>query len=84
MLTLYNESKNFDPAAKYPLNVDYAINALFIEKIEKEKGFYFVIQLISCGKYQKNNLNYFTELEKITGITRGKFNENVQKLIALH
>ncbi len=80
-LTLYNEEKNFDDKQKYPLNGDYVINALIIQKIENEKGFAIVKELLSCGKYQKNNENYFLALEKITGITKANFNSKVWMLI---
>lgn len=79
--TLYNESKNFDEKAKYPLNVDMMINALIIKKLEKEKGFPAVITLMSCGKQEKGNENYFSALEKATGITKANFNEQVALLI---
>lgn len=78
---LYNESKNFDEKFKYPLNVDFAINALLVNKIEKEKGFDAVLALLSCGKKQKDNQNYFTALEKITGIQQTQFNTAVWELI---
>jgi hypothetical protein len=76
-LTLYNESKNFDEKAKYPLNVDMVINALIIKRLEKEKGFEAVIELLSCGKQEKENANYFKALEKITGITKNNFNASI-------
>jgi len=80
-IALYNESKNFDEKAKYPLNVDMVINALIVQKMEKEKGFHSVIELLSCGKYQKDNENYFAALEKISGISKANFNANVWTLI---
>lgn len=79
--TLYNESKNFDEKFKYPLNVDFAINALIVKKIEQEKGFQSVIELLSCGNKQKDNQNYFTALEKIAGIPQANFNAAVWELI---
>ncbi|MES2778385.1 MAG: hypothetical protein V4651_00675 [Bacteroidota bacterium] len=80
-LALYNESKNFDDKAKFPLNVDFAINALLVQKIENTKGFPAVLELVSCGNKQENNLNYFTALEKITGIQQEQFNTAVWELI---
>lgn len=80
-LALYNESKNFDDKAKYPLNVDFVINALIVRKIEKEKGFSAVIELLSCGKQEKGNENYFKALEKITGVKKSGFNKYVWSLI---
>lgn len=83
-LTLYNESKNFDEKAKYPLNVDMVINALIIKRLEKEKGFEAVIELLSCGKQEKENSNYFKALEKITGITKNNFNASIWELIKVN
>ena len=81
-LSLYNESKNFSENPKYPLNVDFMINALLIEKIENEKGFSAVIELLSCGKKEKGNENYFKALERITGITTDTFNNQISTLIS--
>lgn len=83
-LALYNEGKNFDEGAKFPLNIDYTINALMVKKIEKERGFSSVIELLSCGKYQKDNENYFIALEKITGINKADFSANVWTLIKVN
>jgi len=79
--SLYNESKNFDEKGKFPLNVDFAINALIVQKIEKEKGFASVIELLSCGKKEKGNEKYFQVLEKITGISKKNFNDTIRNLI---
>jgi hypothetical protein len=80
-ISLYNESRNFNEPAKFPLNVDFVINALIVQKIESEKGFSSVIELLSCGKKEKNNDNYFVALEKITGISKANFNSSVWGLI---
>jgi hypothetical protein len=80
-LKLYNESVVFNKEKDAPLNVDYVINALLVRKIEKEKGFDAVIALLSCGKKEKDNENYFAALKKITGIDKEHFNETVWKLI---
>lgn len=81
-LELYNESKNFDEKAKYPLNVDFVINALIVRKIEREKGFNAVLDLLACGPKEKGNVNYFLALEKITGITKDNFNATVNVFLA--
>jgi hypothetical protein len=80
-ISLYNESKNFDEKSRYPLNVDFAINALIVQRIESTKGFSYVLELLSCGKKEISNENYFSVLQKITGITKADFNENIWKLI---
>lgn len=49
---LYKASENFANGDK-PLKVTYAINALIVENIEKEKGFNAVMNLLGCGTRQK-------------------------------
>jgi hypothetical protein len=80
-LALYNEGGKFDEKLTYPLRVDFAINALLVRKIEKEKGFSAVIELLSCGKKEAGNANYFKALEKITGISESDFNSTIARLI---
>jgi hypothetical protein len=80
-LSLYDGFYNFGESKEKHLIVSYLINALIVEKIEKEKGFTAVIELLSCGKYEKSNDNYFKVLEKLTGINKANFNENVWTLI---
>lgn len=79
-LKLYNESVVFNKEKAAPLNVDFMINALLVRKIEKEKGFDAVIALLSCGKKEKGNENYFEALKKITGIDKEHFNDAVWAL----
>jgi hypothetical protein len=78
---LYNASTNFDPGGEYPLNVDFAINALLIQKIDKEKGFRPVLELLACGKKEEGNKNYFAALYKVAGISEAGFNAAVAALI---
>lgn len=80
-LTAFNENKNFAASQQYHLYVSYVINALIVQKIEKEKGFPSVIELLSCEKKEISNENYFKALNKIIGINRLNFNEQVEKLI---
>jgi hypothetical protein len=72
---------NFGESMEKHLMADYVVNALIVEKIEKEKGFSAVKELLSCGKQEKSNDNYFKALEKLTGINKSNFNENVWELI---
>lgn len=80
-LSLYEQFHNFGESKEKHLIVGYVINALIVEKIEKEKGFPAVMELLSCGKYEKTNENYFVILEKLTRINKTNFNESVWKLI---
>ncbi len=38
----YNDSVNFDPMAKFPLNVDCVNNALLVNKLKKKKDFMLI------------------------------------------
>jgi len=80
-LKAFNENKNFGADQRYHLYVSYVINALIVQQIEKEKGFDAVKDLLSCGKHEDSNGNYFKALEKITGINRANFNERIGQLV---
>lgn len=79
-LTAFNENNNFGDSQKRHLYVSYVINALIIKQIEKENGFNGVIKLLSCGKIENDNANYFHALNKIIGINKSNFNEKVERL----
>ncbi|WP_299286202.1 hypothetical protein [uncultured Mucilaginibacter sp.] len=80
---LYISFENYTNGDK-PLKVPYAINALIVENIEKEKGFDAVMALLACGKRENGDANYFSTLEKITGVNRTSFNSYVWKLLKQH
>ncbi len=80
-LLTYEDFYNFGESQENHLLVPYVINALIVEKIEKEKGFTAVMEFLACGKFQKGNENYFKTLEKLTGINRTNYNENIWALI---
>jgi hypothetical protein len=62
-------------------NADYIVNALLIKKIEKEKGFAGVWELLTVGPYETGNQKYYQALEKLTGINKVNYNEKVWELI---
>jgi hypothetical protein len=72
---------NFGESQEKDLMVDHIVNALIVKKLEKEKGFSAVWELLNCGKYEKGNENYYKSLEKLTGITKSNYNEKVWELI---
>lgn len=72
---------NFGESTANHLMADYVVNALIIKKIEKEKGFAGVWELLTCGKWEKGNEKYYQSLEKLTGITKANYNEKVWELI---
>jgi hypothetical protein len=72
---VYFQTKGFDNSA------DYIVNALLVQKIEKEKGFEGVWELLTVGPFEKGNENYYQALEKLAGITKTNYNEKVWELI---
>jgi hypothetical protein len=65
-----------------PILSDYVVNALLVKKIEHEKGFGGVWELLNCGPVQKGHDNYYATLEKLTGITKENYNLKIRELIA--
>ena len=65
----------------YENSADDIVNALLVKKIEKEKGFAGVWELLNAGPVEKGNEKYFQILEKLTGITKANYNEKIWELI---
>ena len=80
-LQLYLDGKNYHDDEGKIFKISYMINALIVKKLEKEKGFAAVIELLGCGKREAGDANYFKALEKLTGINKVNFNTEVSKLI---
>lgn len=72
---------NFGESQEKHLMADYVVNALIVQKIEKDKGFSGVWELLNCGKWEKGNEKYYQTLEKLTGITKANYNEKIWELI---
>lgn len=66
---------------KYTNSADYIINALLVKKIESEKGFEGVWELLNVGPVEKGNETYYQVLEKLTGITKANYTNKVWELI---
>lgn len=80
-LKLYEEQFDFGENESKRLRINYFLNALIVQKLEKTKGFVFVLELLTCGKYEEGNENYFKVLEKLTGINKLNFNKEIGELI---
>ncbi|VXB55527.1 conserved hypothetical protein [Flavobacterium sp. 9AF] len=65
----------------YNNSADYIVNALLVKKIEKEKGFEGVWELLNVGPSEAGNEKYYKTLEKLTGITKENYNEKIWELI---
>ena len=72
---------NFGESNAKHLMADYVVNALIVQKLEKEKGFNSVWELLTCGKWEKGNEAYYQALEKLTGITKADYNDKIWELI---
>ncbi len=80
-LKLYFERYNFGVNKERHLLVTQFVNALIIEKVEKEQGFSAVKKLLASGNMYKNRDEFFRILEEVTGINEQNFNKEVAKLI---
>ena len=65
----------------YNNSVDCIVNALLVQKIEKEKGFEAVWEFLNIGPVEKGNEKYYSMLEKLSGITKETYNTKVWELI---
>src|SRR6218665_892442 len=72
---VYFKTKGFSNSA------DDIVNALLVQKIEKEKGFAGVWELLNVGPFEKGNEKYYQTLGKLTGITKANYKEKVWELI---
>jgi len=79
-LTLYKDGDKFNTGI-YQNGIANILNALLVQKIQQEKGFPAVMTLLSCGRREKGDANYFKALGKITGITENNFNKEIDKLL---
>ena len=80
-LKLYFERYNFGESEERHLLVTQFVNALIIEKVEKEQGFPAVMKLLSSGNIYNARENFFKILEEVAGITEKNFNKKVENLI---
>lgn len=79
-LALY---KNGTPlvTTPWPLYIGYTINALIVQRIEKDMGFAAALPLLTCGPKQAGDANYFAALAAVTGVTEAGFNGYVAGLL---
>ncbi|MEX0273215.1 MAG: hypothetical protein AB3N16_02445 [Flavobacteriaceae bacterium] len=76
------KEKRMDFGTKgYKNSADNIINALLVKKIETEKGFDAVWELLNIGPFEPGNATYYKVLEKLTSITKEKYNAEIWKLI---
>jgi hypothetical protein len=79
-LALYKEGTNLLPPPKI-IKISYAINALVVERLEKEKGFAASLPILCCGPKEEGDANYFAALERTTGVEEAGFNAYIDGLL---
>ena len=80
-LKLYFDRYNFGESVERHLLVTQFINALIIQKVEKEQGFTAVMKLLASGNMFKDRTKFFKTLEEVTGINEKNFNKVVGNII---
>jgi len=80
-LKLYFERYNFGKSQEEHLLITQFINALLVEKIEKEQGFSAVMKLLSSGNIYTERERFFRILEEVTGVNEANFNRKVGVVI---
>jgi len=79
--TEIKENPVYFKTKQYNNSADYIVNALLVQKIEKEKGFTGVWELLNVGPFEKGNEKYYQTLEKLTGITKANYDNKIWELI---
>ena len=77
---LYKDGVNLIPPPKI-IKISYIINALIVQRLEKEKGFTAALPILCCGPKEPGDANYFAAVEKTTGVDEAGFNGYIDGLI---
>lgn len=75
-LALYKSGVDY-VAGPHNLRISYVINSLIVQRL----GFDAALPLVTCGPQQKDDVNYFAALKRVTGVDEAGFNQYVQGLI---
>ena len=79
-LALYKEGSNLIPPPKI-IKISYVINALIVQRLEKERGFAASLPLICCGPKVEGDANYFAALRDVAGVDEKGFNIYIEGLL---
>ncbi|WP_294083858.1 hypothetical protein [Proteiniphilum sp. UBA5384] len=80
LLELFEKSPNIlaEYGYPWPIHLNRIISGIICREVEKQKGTEGINELLKCGR---GNDNLFKTTEKLIGINRDNFNEEVYKLI---
>jgi hypothetical protein len=79
-LMLYKGGTDLVPAPKV-IKISYAVNALIVQRLEKERGFAASLPLLCCGPKEAGDSNYFAALKTVTGVDEAHFNAYIDGLV---
>jgi len=79
-LALYKDGTNVIPPPKI-IKISYIINALIVQRLEKEQGFAASLPLLCCGPKEAGDANYFAALRTVTGVDEAHFNAYIDGLV---
>jgi len=79
-LVLYKEGTNLVPPPKI-IKISYIINALIVQRLEKDRGFAATLPLLCCGPKASGDANYFAALRDVTGVDEKGFNGYIEGLL---
>jgi len=79
-LALYKDGTNVIPPPKI-IKISYIINALIVQRLEKDRGFAAALPLLCCGPKEAGDANYFAALRTVTGIDEKGFNAYIGGLV---
>ncbi|HEY4108493.1 hypothetical protein [Puia sp.] len=79
-LALYKEGTNLIPPPKI-IKISYAINALIVQRLERDRGFAASLPLLCCGPKAAGDANYFAALRVVTGVDEPGFNGYIEGLL---
>jgi hypothetical protein len=79
-LTLYKKGTPL-VTTPWPVFIPYAIDALIVRRLEREKGFAAALPLVACGPKQAGDANFFVALKQVVGVDEAGFNVYVAGLL---
>jgi len=79
-LALYKDGINVIPPPKI-IKISYIINALIVQRLEKDRGFAAALPLLCCGPKEPGDANYFAALRTVTGVDERGFNAYIEGLV---
>lgn len=79
-LALYKDGTNVVPPPKI-IKISYIINALIVQRLEREHGFAASLPVLCCGPKQEGDANYFAALRTVTGVDEAHFSAYIEGLL---